>query len=47
MRRDFIAVAVLTESVVCAAGFPAAFAGRCRSAVPFMRFLTEAVGQPF
>jgi uncharacterized protein (TIGR02453 family) len=47
MRRDFIAVADLTESAVCAAGFPAAFAGRCRSAVPFMRFLTEAVGQPF
>jgi len=47
MRKDFIAVADLSEEVVCAADFPAVFADRCRATIPLMRFLTLAVGQPF
>ncbi|MEW6750035.1 MAG: TIGR02453 family protein [Candidatus Latescibacterota bacterium] len=47
VRKDFIAVADLSEGAVCAAGFPRLFAGHCQAAAPLVRFLAEAVGQPF
>jgi uncharacterized protein (TIGR02453 family) len=46
-RKDFIAVADLSQKQVCAADFPKTFAARCKSMSAFMKFLTEAVGQPF
>ncbi|MFH1567665.1 MAG: DUF2461 domain-containing protein [Gemmatimonadota bacterium] len=46
-RKSFAAVADLTEAEACAAGFVKAFARQCQSTAPFVRFLTEAVGQPF
>jgi len=47
MRKDFIALADLTEKEVCAADFPKVFAAMCKSTTAYMKFLTEAVGQPF
>ena len=47
MRKDFIAVAGLTRAEVCAPDFPKSFAAKCRSLTAYMKFLTEAVGQPF
>ena len=47
MRKDFIAVAGLSEKEVCAVDFPKVFAARCNSTTAYMKFLTEAVGQSF
>jgi len=46
-RKDFIAVAERTEKDACAPGFPKFFAERCKSTSAFVKFLSEAVEQPF
>ncbi len=46
-RKDFIAVGGLKEEEVTADGFVEAFAERCRTGAPFMRWLCGAVGVPF
>ncbi len=46
-RKDFIAIAELTEDDVVSDGFVESFAGRCRSGAPFVRWLCEAVGVAF
>ncbi len=43
-RKDFIAVADLTEEEACAPGFIDKFARLCARSDPFMKFLTTAVG---
>jgi uncharacterized protein (TIGR02453 family) len=43
-RKDFIAVAGLTERNVTSAGFLELFGGLCRDAGPFVRYLCEAMG---
>jgi uncharacterized protein (TIGR02453 family) len=43
-RKDFIAVAALSEREACAPGFIDRFARLCARSDPFMRFLTTAVG---
>ena len=46
-RKDFIAVADLTEKEACEPRFPKVFANRCKSTSAFVEFLSRAVGQPF
>ncbi len=46
-RKDFIASRKLTQGQVTANGFVEEFAGMCKTATPFMRFLCDAVGVPF
>lgn len=46
-RKDFIADIPLTEAQTCEPGFIDDFAGFCRLASPFNKFLTEAVGLPY
>lgn len=46
-RKDFIAMATLTQAEVTSHDFADRFVERCRSAAPFMRFLCEAVALPF
>lgn len=46
-RKDFIASTRLTQKQITSEGFIDEYEKLCRSAVPYMRFLTEAVGQPF
>lgn len=46
-RKDFIAMAPLTEKEVLSANFCPLVAERFRQAGPFMRFLCEAIGVPF
>ncbi len=46
-RKDFIVVQDLSEDEVCADGFLSTFAKKCRSSVPFMKFLCEAVELEF
>lgn len=46
-RRDFTAGARLTQRTVTSDGFVDEFAGLCKTASPFMRFLCEAVGVSF
>jgi uncharacterized protein (TIGR02453 family) len=46
-RKDFIAVADLTEKEACAADFAKQFADRCKSMSSFVEFLSRAMGQPF
>jgi uncharacterized protein (TIGR02453 family) len=43
-RKDYVSSTMLSEKLVCRADFIERFAVICRAAVPFMRFLTEAVG---
>lgn len=43
-RKDFIAVAQLQEGAVVRQGFIHEFAGLCRDAQPFQRFLCDALG---
>jgi hypothetical protein len=37
----------LDEAIACAPGFLERYVEACRGFAPFMRFLTEAVGQPW
>ena len=46
-RKDFIASRRLSQKEVTSPDFPQAFAGYCRAAVPFQRWLCGAVGVPF
>lgn len=46
-RKDFIASAPLTQKAVTSSSFLNDYAKDCKRAVPFMRFLCEAVGVPF
>jgi uncharacterized protein (TIGR02453 family) len=46
-RKDFICVEEFTQAAACRAGFIDRVEASCRAAGPFVRFLTEAVGQPF
>ena len=46
-RKDFIAVAPLTEAEVVGEGFVEAFAARCRAGAPFVKWLCDAVDAPF
>lgn len=43
-RKDFVSIASVEEEAVCAPDFLDRFAELCRSAAPFMRYLTRAVG---
>ncbi|MGI9611025.1 MAG: DUF2461 domain-containing protein [Acidimicrobiia bacterium] len=46
-RKDFIASARLTQRTIISGDFPKVFENSCKRAVPFMKFLCEAVGVPF
>lgn len=46
-RKDFVAGTHLDDDQVIAPGFLNEYAAMCRSAVPYLRFLTQAVGLPF
>ena len=46
-RKDFICVEEFTQAAACKAGFIDRVESSCRTAGPFVRFLTEAVGQKF
>jgi len=46
-RKDFIAVMDVSKEVTCETDFMKAFAKTCKSATPFMKFLTKAVGLRF
>jgi uncharacterized protein (TIGR02453 family) len=46
-RKDFICVEEFTQAAACKAGFIDRIEASCRAAGPFVRFLTEAVGQKF
>ena len=46
-RKDFIASTSFTEAEACAPNFIDRFAVTCRSAAPFMEFLTTAIGLPW
>ena len=45
--KDFTVFTQLDEADACAPGFLDRFVEICRASAPFMRFLTEAVGQPW
>jgi uncharacterized protein (TIGR02453 family) len=46
-RKDFICSRSFTQREATSAGFLERYAETCRTAAPFVRFLTEAVGQKF
>ncbi len=46
-RKDFIAVAPLTDDAVTGPGFAAAFAAECKRASPLVAFLCGALGLPY
>ncbi|HUO46959.1 MAG TPA: DUF2461 domain-containing protein [Acidimicrobiia bacterium] len=46
-RRDFIAGAHLEDELVTSESFLTDYADMCKTALPYMRFLTGAVGLPF
>jgi uncharacterized protein (TIGR02453 family) len=46
-RKDFVCIERFTQAKACTSGFLDTFAESCRAAGPFVRFLTEAVGQEF
>ena len=46
-RKDFICVERFSPAQACRAGFMDTFVKSCTAAAPFVRFLTEAAGQPF
>lgn len=46
-RKDFIASTRLTQKQVTSPDFIDDYERMCRAAVPYMRFLCEALGQPF
>jgi uncharacterized protein (TIGR02453 family) len=46
-RKDFIAGAYLDDDLVLSGSFLLEYASLCKTAVPYLRFLTEAVGLPF
>jgi uncharacterized protein (TIGR02453 family) len=46
-RKDFIAVATLSEEAACSAGFLDVFAENARASASYLRFLCDALGLPF
>jgi len=46
-RKDFVCVQRFRQADACGPGFLDKFAASCASATPFVRFLTQAVGQEF
>jgi uncharacterized protein (TIGR02453 family) len=46
-RKDFLAVAKLTQKQVTSSGFLDEYAALCRASTPFMKLLCEAVGVSF
>ena len=46
-RKDFISIENFSQTRACSAGFIDTVADSFRTAAPLVRFLTEAVGQPF
>ena len=46
-RKDFVCVQRFTQKQATSATFLDAFVESCRAASPFVRFLTEAIDQPF
>ena len=46
-RKDFICVEEFTEAAACKPGFIDRVEASCSAAGPFVKFLTEAVGQKF
>ncbi len=46
-RKDFVVSTVFDEKAACAPDFLDQFVSTCRTVAPFVRFLTEAVGQPW
>ncbi len=46
-RKDFVCVQRFTQKQATSTTFLDTFAASCRAASPFVRFLTEAIGQPF
>lgn len=46
-RKDFMAVAPLTQKAATSPGFIDEYARLCRAAEPFMKFLCSAVGVPY
>ena len=46
-RKDFMSIESFSQTKACSAGFIDLVADSFRSASPLVRFLTEAVGQPF
>jgi uncharacterized protein (TIGR02453 family) len=46
-RKDYVSVRRFTQKQAMSATFLDTFADSCRAAGPFVRFLTEAIGQPF
>ena len=46
-RKDFISIENFSQTKACSAGFIDMVADSFRTAAPLVRFLTEAVGQPF
>ena len=46
-RKDFICIERFSQTKACRAGFLDEFTASCQAAAPFVRFLTEAVGQEF
>jgi uncharacterized protein (TIGR02453 family) len=46
-RKDFVAMAPLSEEQAMAPELQQRFTSHCRAAAPFMRYLATAIGQPF
>jgi uncharacterized protein (DUF2461 family) len=46
-RKDFISIENFNQTKACSAGFIDIVAESFRVAAPLVKFLTEAVGQPF
>jgi uncharacterized protein (TIGR02453 family) len=46
-RKDFVLSRKFSQTQACGARFLETFSASCKAASPFVRFLTEAVGQPF
>jgi uncharacterized protein (TIGR02453 family) len=46
-RKDYVVSTTFTDAQACAPDFLARFADACRAASPLVKFLTEALDQPF
>ena len=46
-RKDFIGVTRITQKAITADDFMKEFTGLCKTGVPYMKFLCDAVGVPF
>jgi len=46
-RKDFIAVTSFTQAQICSPGFIDLYSEICKPTLPFMKFLTDAIGVSF